>query len=240
MGKLATVVLLVASLGLPVAALEGEATHRIAGHEAGWFFVGADKPTLVLWHQFDQQMWLGIPPGRDSWHDLLSANRGDRFKGSYNVLALNHPWRDAEAASSFSEGRLRVFVSKIHNFLRRRGVSGDIYTMGASAGATLAILHCDMAPRVCQGAVAIGGYHRFRRVDAAGLVLDGCYGDKGLLVLNSQSEGRAALREHIRGHKCDNIGSFVLQDSRLHGMAWLRDEPDDGGVWRRVFAFFGI
>ena len=112
--------------------------------------------------------------------------------------------------------------------------------MGVSAGATLAILHCDIAPRNCQGSVAIGGYHRFGAIDVSGAVLKGCFDDKRLLVLNSQGEGNVALREHIRGHECGNIGSFVQQDSLLHGMAWLREQPDDGGVWRRIFDFFGI
>ena len=240
MNKLGIIVFLFGCLGLPLAALEGETAYRIAGQDVGWFFSGADKPTLILWHQFDQQMGLGVPTGRDSWENLLSEERGSRFKDSYNILALNHPWHDAEAATHFSPLRLRIFVSRIHNFLRRRGVAGEIYTMGASAGATLAILHCDMVPRVCQGAVAISGYHRFAMVDVSGLVLDGCYDERRLLVLNSQSEGTTALREHIRGHECENVSSFVQQDSLLHGMAWLDDQPDDGGVWQRIFAFFGI
>lgn len=240
MYKIATIALLFACLGVPVVALEGEAPFRIAGQEVGWFFSGADNPTLILWHQFDRQMGLGIPPGRDSWETLLAADRGERFQESYNILALNHPWNDAESAAGFSEFRLRAFVSGIHNFLRRQGTMPDVYTMGVSAGATLAILHCEIAPRICQGSVAISGYHRFGAVDVSGLVLEGCYDDKRLLVLNSQSEGMVALREHIRGHECENIGSFVQQGSRLHGMAWLREQTDDGGVWGRIFAFFGI
>ena len=90
----------------PAAALEGETAYRIAGQEVGWFFSGADKPTLILWHQFDQQTWLGIGRGRDSWESLLAAERGERFKDRYNILALNHPWSDADAAAEFSPIRI--------------------------------------------------------------------------------------------------------------------------------------
>ena len=123
MNRFAVLVLLFACLGLlaPVAALEGETPYRIAGQEVGWFFSGADDPTLILWHQFDQQMGLGIPRGRDSWEILLAEERGDRFLESYNILALSHPWHDAESALGFSEFRLREYVARIHNFLRRQG-----------------------------------------------------------------------------------------------------------------------
>ena len=54
MNKLAIIVFLFGYLVSPLAALEGETAYRIAGQEVGWFFSGVDKPTLILWHQFDQ------------------------------------------------------------------------------------------------------------------------------------------------------------------------------------------
>lgn len=240
MSKLTIIALIFVCLRAPVAALEGEIPHRIDGQDVGWFVSGRDAPTLVLWHQFDQQMGLGIMAGRDSWETLLWENRGGRVRGGYNILALNHPWRNAESAKEFSEIRLRAFVAKIHNFLRRKGFTGEIYTMGASAGASLALLHCKIASHKCKGAVAISGYHRLVTVDVSGLVLDDCYDNKRLLVLNSQSDGQVALREHIRGHECDNIGSFVPEGSTLHGMAWLREQPEEGTVWQKIFDFLGV
>ncbi len=221
-------------------ALDGEETHTIAGQEAGFYFSGLNKPTLVLWHQFDLQTALGIPAGRASWEGLLQRAQGERLQAQYNILAIDHPWFNPAAARRFERRRFAQLVFEIHAFLWRRGLKGEFYTMGASAGGALAILHCDLLPSACQGIVTVGAYNRFDEVNVAKLVLEDCYHGIDILVLNSPGDGMASLQEHVRRSSCANISVLATAGSDLHGMAWLLAQPDDGVIWRKLSQFFGL
>ena len=229
--RLAFIVPILLGCAATLQALAGEETHTIAGQEAGFYFSGRNKPTLVLWHQFDLQTALGIPAGRDSWGGLLQHARGQSLKSQYNILAVDHPWFEAAAARQFEWRRFAQLVFEMHDFLRRRGLRGAVYTMGASAGGALAIFHCDLLPSACQGVVAVGAYHRFDRVDVAGLVLEDCFHGIDLLALNSPGDGLASLQEHVRRSACANISALATAGSDLHGMAWLLGTT---GRWHRL------
>ncbi len=238
--RLAFIFSLFLGCALPIPALAVEETHTIAGQEVGFYFSGLDKPTLVLWHQFDLQTSLGIPAGRASWEGLLQRERGERLLSQYNILAIDHPWFNPAAAQRFTWRRFAQLVVEIQDFLRRRGLWGGIYTMGASAGGALAILHCDLLPSACQGVVAVGAYIRFDEVDVAALVDEDCFHGINLLALNSPGDGMASLQEHVRRSECANIGALATNDSNLHGMVWLLEQPANGAVWGRLSQFFGL
>ena len=221
-------------------ALDAPDEIHIDGHPADLYMADAESPTLILWHQFDGQTGLGVPDGRESWDALLTSERGTALLSRYNILALEHPWRDGRSATRFKKQDLSSLVFALHNTLRRRGLNGEVYTLGASAGGALALLHCAMTPRVCEGAAAIGAYYRFADQDIARLALRRCYADKALLALNSPADGEASLQERIRRSPCQNIQTYAPADGQLHGMAWLYAQPDDSGVWARFDSFFGI
>ena len=238
--RLAFIVSLILGCAAPMPALAVEETHTIAGQEVGFYFSGLYKPTLVLWHQFDLQTSLGIPAGRASWEGLLQRERGESLQSQYNILAIDHPWFNPAEARQFTWRRFAQLIFKIHNFLRRRGLRRAFYTMGASAGGALAIFHCDLLPSACQGVVAVGAYNRFDGVNVAALVDEDCFHGIDLLALNSPGDGMASLQEHVRRSECANIGALATVDSNLHGMAWLREQPANGAVWRRLSQFFGL
>lgn len=238
--RLAFIVCFILGSAAPMPALADEETHTIAGQEAGFYFSGLNKPTLVLWHQFDLQTALGIPAGRASWGGLLQHAHGERLQAQYNILAIDHPWFNPAAARQFTWRRFAQLVFEMHEFLRQRGLRDEVYTMGASAGGALAILHCDLLPSACRGVVAIGAYNRFDEVNVAALVLEDCYYGIDLLALNSPGDGMASLQEHVRRSTCANISALATVGSDLHGMAWLLAQPADGVVWRKLSQFFGL
>ena len=212
----------------------------IDGHPADLYLADTAAPILILWHQLDGQTALGVPDGRESWRELLTSERGAALLSRYNILALEHPWRNTRDANRFQRQDLSSLVFALHNALRRHGLKGEVFTLGASAGGALALMHCAIVPRVCGGAAVIGAYKQFADQDIKRLALRKCFADKALLVMNSPADGEASLQERIRRSQCPNIVSYAPAGGQLHGMAWLYAEPVDSGVWARFDAFFGI